>query len=122
MKYGRSTATSEENHLHNCQNDEMINLYLKLKTATFVNLKNVTTAATADYISWSIDGGRQFANFYIQKKKIRILTLEPVRKYSLGECVPDTHLWTLNYKADVYSEDNIEVVKNIIHDSYKKLV
>lgn len=121
MKYGKSTATTEENHLRNCKNSEMIDLYLKLRTIAFENLEDVTTAATADYISWSINGGRQFANFYIQKKKIRILTLEPMKKYNLGENVPDTHLWTLNYQTDIYSENDIEVAKNIIYESYDKL-
>ena len=121
MKYGKSTATTEENHLRNCKNSEMIDLYLKLRTIAFENLEDVTTAATADYISWSINGGRQFANFYIQKKKIRILTLEPMKKYNLGENVPDTHLWTLNYQTDIYSENDIEEAKNIIYESYDKL-
>ena len=121
MKYGRSTATTEENHLRNCKNDAMIALYLKLRAAAFVDFENVSTAATADYVSWRIDGGRQFANFYIQKKKIRILTLEPTKKYDLGENVPDTHLWTLNYQTDIYSENDIEEAENIIHDSYDKL-
>ena len=121
MKYGKSTATTEENHLHNCKNSEMIDLYLKLRSVAFENLEDVTTAATADYISWSINGGRQFANFYIQKKKIRILTLEPMKKYNLGENVPDTHLWTLNYQTDIYSENDIEVAKDIIYESYDKL-
>lgn len=121
MKYGKSTATTEDNHLCNCKNGEMIDLYLKLRSAVFENLKDVTTAATADYISWSINCGRQFANFYIQKKKIRILTLEPMRKYILGENVPDTHLWTLNYQTDIYSENDIEIAKKIIFESYDKL-
>lgn len=99
----------------------MKELYLKLKSLIFDKLENVATAATADYISWSIDGGRQFANFYIQKKKIRILTLEPIKKYSLGDCVPETHLWTLNYQTDIFSENDIQIAKNIIYESYDKL-
>ena len=113
MKYGKSTATTEENHLRNCKNSEMIDLYLKLRSIAFENLEDVTTAATADYISWSINGGRQFVNFYIQKKKIRILTLEPMRKYILGENVPDTHLWTLNYQTDISSENENSQIDNI---------
>lgn len=118
---GRSTAMTEEKHLCNCKNEEMINLYLQLRTVLFGELSNVTTAATADYISWSIGGGRQFANFYIQKKKIRVLTLEPLREYSLGETVPDTHLWTLNYQTDVFSVNDLEVAKAIILESYNQL-
>ena len=121
MKINRSTATTEENYLRNCKNNDMINLYIKLRMAAFESLENVTTAATADYVSWSINGRRQFANFYIQKKKIRIITLEPIKKHDLGEKVPDTHLWTLNYQTDIYTENNIEEAKNIICESYDKL-
>ena len=121
MKHNKSTATTEENHLNDCKNFEMINLYTKLKSATFEGLEGVTTAATADYISWSIDGGRQFANFYIQKKKIRILTLEPIKKHNLGESVPDTHLWTLNYQTDIFNENDIEEARKIICESYSKV-
>ena len=100
----KSTVTTEENHLNNCKNTDMISLYMKLRNVAYEGLENVTTAATADYISWGINGGRQFANLYIQKKKIRILTLEPLKRYDLGETVPDTHLWTLNYQIDIFSE------------------
>ncbi len=65
MRIGKSTATTEDNHLRNCKNSKMIDLYLKLRSIAFENLEDVTTAATADYISWSINKGRQFANFYI---------------------------------------------------------
>ena len=99
----------------------MISLYMKLRAVAFDVLEDVTTAATADYISWSINGGRQFANFYIQKRKIRILTLEPMRKYSLGSSVPDTHLWTLNYQIDISTYDDVEETKNIICESYNKI-
>ena len=121
MRFSKSTATTEENYLSKCNNTDMISIYMKLRTVVFDALEGVTTAATADYISWSINGGRQFANFYIQKKKIRILTLEPMRKYSLGLSVPDTHLWTLNYQVDIYNDDNIEEAKNIICESYNKI-
>ena len=121
MGYGKSTKTTEKNYLLNSKNAEMIDLYLKLRAVSLETLENVATAATADYISWSIDGGRQFANLYIQKKKIKILTLEPMREYSLGDNVPDTHLWTLNYQTDIFTDNDIEEVKEIIFESYDKL-
>lgn len=121
MGYGKSIKTTEKNYLLNSKNSEMIDLYLKLRAISLETLENVTTAATADYISWSIDGGRQFANLYIQKKKIKILTLEPMREYSLGDNVPDTHLWTLNYQTDIFTDNDIEEVKEIIFESYDKL-
>ena len=121
MATRKSTVTTEENYLNTCKNAEMINLYKKLRSVVFESFDNVETAATAQYISWRISGGRQFVNFYIQKHKIRVLTVEPSGKYNLGETVPDTHLWSLNYQTDILSEDNIDEVKRIICESYNKL-
>ena len=121
MKTGRRTATTEEKHLSVCKNYEMLALYQKLKEALFDNFSDAGTGATADYISWNVNGKRQFANFYIQKKKIRILTLTPRNSQSVGETVPDTHLWTLNYQTDIVAVSDIEKIKDILLDSYRQI-
>ena len=121
MKTGRSTATTEEKYLSACKNYDMMALYQKLRREIFDSFEGVGTGATADYISWNVNGRRQFANFYIQKKKIRILTLTPRNSHGIGETVPDTHLWTLNYQTDVSTDADIEKVKHIIFDSYTQI-
>lgn len=124
MKKGRSTATTEENHLRNCKNLDMIALYEKLRTTMFEHFGEVGTGATSYYIHWDVSGAyrtRQFANIYIQKEKIRIETLEPRSKYSIGENVPDTHGYTLNYRTDISSVADIEKVKGIILESYNQI-
>ena len=121
MKTGRRTATTEEKHLSACKNYDMSALYQKLKGALFDEFDSAGTGATADYISWNVNGRRQFANFYIQKKKIRILTLTPRNSHSVGEAVPDTHLWTLNYQTDISTDADIEKVKDILLDSYTQI-
>ena len=121
MKTGRRTATTEEKHLSACKNYDMMALYQKLKEALFDMFEGAGTGATADYISWNLHGKRQFANFYIQKKKIRILTLTPRNNHSVGEAVPDTHLWTLNYQTDICTDADIEKVKDILVDSYAQI-
>lgn len=118
MKTGRRTTTTEEKHMSVCNNYEMLSLYQKLREVLFDNFDDVGTGATADYISWNVNGKRQFANFYIQKKKIRILTLAPRNSQNIGETVPDTHLWTLNYQTDIVAVSDIEKVKDILLDSY----
>ena len=102
----------------------MIELYEKLKETVFARIneiEDVGTGATSYYVSWNISGRRQFANFYIQKKKIRILTLSPIRTHELGETVPDTHAWTLNYQIDISSAMEIEQAAEIILDSYAQI-
>ena len=124
MQKGRSTATTEENHLRTCKNYGMISLYEKLRATMFEQFGKVETGATSYYIHWNVSGAsrtRQFANIYIQKEKIRIETLEPRRKYSIGENVPDTHGYTLNYRTDISSVADIEKVKGIILESYNQI-
>jgi hypothetical protein len=121
MKTGRRTATTEEKHLSACKNYDMMALYQKLKEELFDRFEGAGTGATADYISWNVHGKRQFANFYIQKKKIRILTLTPRNNHSVGEAVPDTHLWTLNYQTDICTDADVEKVKDILIESYTQI-
>lgn len=124
MRKGKSTVTTEEKHLCNCRNHEMVELYEKIKDTVFVRIAEIDTVgtgATSYYISWNISGRRQFANFYIQKKKIRILTLPPISAHDIGETVPDTHAWTLNYQVDISSESDIERVTGILLESYNQV-
>ena len=121
-EYGRmNTVTTEENYLHNCKNYEMVELYKNLKETVFESLENIGTGATSYYASWNVEGKRQFAELFIQRRKIRILTLPPISECSTGELVPDTHLWTLNYQTDIYSADDIDEVKEIIFESYRQI-
>ena len=124
MKKGKSTVTTEDNHLRTSRNYAMIELYEKLKEAVFTRIDeidDVGTGATSYYVSWNVSGRRQFANFYIQKKKIRILTLAPISAHDVGETVPDTHAWTLNYQVDIFSEADIEQVTGILLESYNQV-
>ena len=124
MQKGRSTATTEENHLRTCKNYGMISLYEKLRATMFEQFGKVETGATSYYIHWDVSGAyrtRQFANIYIQAKKIRIETLKPRGDYGIGENVPDTHGYTLNYRTDISSVSDIEKVKGIILESYNQI-
>lgn len=125
MKYSNSTVTTEENHIKNCKNIKMLRVYKELRTIMFKYFdKNaIKTGATSYYVHWDIVGmkQRQFANIYIQKAKIRIETLVPLRNYNIGENVPDTHKYTLNYRTDIFENEDIEKVKGIILDSYNQI-
>ena len=120
---GVSTVTSEENYLASCRSYEMLELYKKLRETMFECFDDVYTGATSYYTHWYVSGtrDRQFANIYIQKKKIRIETLIPTKPCEIGEKLPDTHGYTLNYKTEISSEEDIEKVKGIILDSYEQI-
>lgn len=123
MKKGKSIMT-EESHLRICKNYAMITLYKKLKESVFKDFDDAGIGATSSYVYWNISGikrTRQFANFYIQKDKIRILTLTPTSNHNIGEAVPDTHLWVLNYQTDISSETDIDEIKGILLESYNQI-
>ena len=126
VKTGKSTVTTEENHLAANKNHEMVALYRKLKKSVFEcidEIDNVGTGATSYYVSWNVSGSRQrqFANIYIQKEKIRIETLEPVGQYDVGEMLPATRGYPLRYQTKISSEADIEKVKRIILESYNQI-
>ena len=124
MEKRTSTVTTEENYLNTSKNYAMVDLYKKIKEILFDNFENVGTGATSYYVHWNVIGiqrTRQFVNFYVQNNKIGILTLPPVCNYNVGETVPDTHGWTLNYRTDIFSESDIEKVKEIIIESYNQI-
>ena len=119
-----STVTTEENHLNACKNKNMIALYEKLRATMFEYFVEVATGATSYYIHWDVNGAlrtRQFAIIYIQKEKIRIETLKPRCDHGIGENVPETHGYTLNYRTDISSVADIKKVKDIILDSYNQI-
>lgn len=125
MKYSNSTVTTEENYIKNCKYIGMLKLYEKLRTTMFeyFDKNKIETGATSYYAHWDVVGNkqRQFTIIYIQKAKIRIETLVPLRNYNIGENVPDTHGYTLNYRTDIFAEEDIEKVKGIILDSYNQI-
>ena len=102
----------------------MIALYEKLRAAMFEEFRGVETGATKDYINWKVSGvrrTRQFANFYIQKENICILTLTPRTRQGAGETVSDDHMWTLNYRTYISTNADIEKTQGILLDSYKQI-
>ena len=120
----RSTATTEERYINDCKNQAMLELYMKIKLVVFECFENAGTGATSDYVHWNISGSRrtrQFANFYIQKSKIRILTLPPIINNDVGAMVPDKHQWTLNYQTDISTDEDILKVKEILIESYNQI-
>ena len=70
MKKSRSTVTTEENYLYSCKYYDMVELYKKLKETVFENLESVETSATSYYASWNVRGRRQFAELFIQRKRV----------------------------------------------------
>ena len=118
----KNPPLTEEEYLSNCRFLENKDLYMRLRKTVFEGFSETETAATKGYISWSITGARQFANIEIHKKNICVLTRAPKKEYSIGSLVPSTHEWILNYRTYITSEDDFAELKNIIRESYDKVL
>lgn len=112
----KSKQISLAEYLNN-KNQDMIELYKNVQQQTFDTYGNVEMYILPQYIAWRVNGVN-FAELHIQKNRIMTLTLTPGKAYSIGSKVPDTYLWSLNYRSYIDSVDDIEEAKDIIKDSY----
>ncbi len=99
------------------KNSKLVEIYQRLQAEIFNALEGVEMYVLPRYIGWRVDG-IYFAEFKIQRNYLRVMTLVPSSTFAIGEKVPDSYLWTLNYRTYISSHDEIEEVKGIIWDSY----
>ena len=104
------------------KNPKIVAMYKKLQDEVFASISGTSIGLTSAYISW-IAGGRQFAEIYIQRNRIMLLTLEPTSIHSIGNKVPESFGWgRLCYRTYINSEEDFEEAKNIIIESYKQRI
>lgn len=58
-----------------------------------------------------------FVSLWIKSKGLIIETKRP-RFQSIGENIPDTHRYTLDYRMIIENDSNLDEVMKVIHDSY----
>ena len=85
------------------------------------NLIEFSTYQTNNYIALRNKYDRNICEIHFYKKKITVHTLTPRKKYDIGEQVPDSFGWTLNYRTNITSVEELDDVIEIIIDSYKQL-
>lgn len=103
----------------NGKNPSLVELYLRLHRDVYDKMADTELYVLPQYIGWR-KNGKYFAELHIQQRKISILTLVPDKEYFIGSRVPDNFLWTLNYRTQVSSLNDIEDAEEILLDSYRK--
>lgn len=76
---------------------------------------------TNNYIALRNKYDRNICEIHFYKKKITIHTLTPKRKFDIGEQVPDSFGWTLNYRTNLTSIEELDDAIDIIIDSYNQM-
>lgn len=101
------------------KNSEFVALYQRLQADVFDCLDDAEMYVLPQYIGWRVNG-KLFGELHIQRNKLKIMTLEPLGNFALGERVPDNYLWSLNYRSFVESSDDLKDAKGILMDSYRQ--
>lgn len=99
------------------KNETLVEMYKNLQKIVFENLSEVEIYVLPQYISWKING-KCFGELHIQRNKLMMLTLLPANNYEIGNRVPDSYNWTLNYRSYVNSDSDLEEAKSILVESY----
>lgn len=99
---------------------------IKLHEKVFEEFKKVHNEVceevTHNYIAIRNEKGKNICEVHILKSKIRINTRVPKDETLLiGERVPNTHLWSLNYSVYFDNENYINKIIEILKDVYEQI-
>ena len=104
------------------KNKNLIRLYEKLFQDLKKAYNEVYEEVKPNYIAIRNEKGKNICEVHILKNKIRINTREPRDETLLiGEKVPDTYLWSLNYSIFLDNEKDIDKVVEILKDVYQQI-
>lgn len=104
------------------KNERLIKLHEKLFDKFKQTHNEVYEEVTPNYIAIRNVKGKNICEVHILKSKIRINTRVPRdERLLIGEKVPDTHLWVLNYSIYFDNEKEIDKVVEVLTDVYDQI-
>lgn len=104
------------------KNKNLIRLHEKLFQDLKKAYNEVYEEVKPNYIAIRNEKGKNICEVHILRNKIRINTREPRDETLLiGEKVPDTYLWSLNYSIFLDNEKDIDKVVEILKDVYQQI-
>lgn len=111
-----------ENSLESLQKSastDIIELFNELKERILALDDSISERITGIYVAYR--ASRNFVEIYFKNKLLQLQLLPTVNdERGLGKKVPDSYAWTLNYRVDISSFDNIDYVMDLIEQSYNK--
>lgn len=104
------------------KNEKMIKLHEELFEKLNKRHKEIYEEITPNYIAIRNEKGKNICEVHLLKNKIRINTRIPSNeKLLIGEKVPDTYLWSLNYRVYFDSEKDLDTVIEVLDDIYNQM-
>ena len=84
--------------------------------------KNIYEEVKPNYIAIKNEKGKNICEVHIHKTQLMIVTREPKNdNLKIGNKVPDSYLWALNYKIYFNNEQDVDNVINVLLDVYEQI-
>ncbi len=101
---------------------EIISLHNLVFKSVKERLPGVFEETTPNYIALRNEKKKNICEFHFYKSCLLIQTRIPTRSdLQIGEKVPDTYLWALNYKVRISSKEEVEKAVDILVDVYNQI-
>ena len=102
------TKYDKETFLSN-KNPDIITIYEKICQLVKEKQPGVYEEATQNYIALRNEKGHNICEYHLLKSRLSIITREPNKEeLMIGEKLPDTYLWSLNYRVYVNNKSDLD--------------
>lgn len=98
----------------------VIDVFEELRARIFTLDDEISEKVTSIYVGFSTT--RNFVEIYFKAKSLQCMILKPANDpKQIAKKVPDSWRWTLNYRVDISTMDELDEVFELIEQSYKSI-
>lgn len=109
-------------HFYINKNQKLIRLHEMLFDKFKETHKGIYEEVKPNYIAIRNEKSKNICEVHIYKNQLMIVTREPKEdKFKIGIKVPDSYLWSLNYRIYFDKEEDIDGVLGVLKDVYEQI-
>ena len=98
----------------------VIDVFEELRARIFTLDDEISEKVTSIYVGFRTT--RNFVEIYFKAKSLQWMILKPANDpKQIAKKVPDSWRWTLNYRVDISTMDELDEVFELIEQSYKSI-
>lgn len=98
----------------------VIDVFDELRARIFTLDDEISEKVTSIYVGFSTT--RNFVEIYFKAKSLQCMILKPANDpKQAAKKIPDSYHWTLNYRVDISTMDELDEVFELIEQSYKSI-
>lgn len=104
------------------KNPNVIKMYTQFMSLVNQKMPKAYVATTPNYIALRNESAKNICEIHLLKNRLLLTTRIPLNpKFQIGEKVPETYLWSLNYKIYIETIDELEIAVDAINDVYEQI-